>query len=250
MIVLVAGGTGFLGKRVVHFLRKEGHETIVYHRSRRAVPTYVDAIVNCVGIIREGNQSFEEAHVDVTRFLVGLGKKLKVRQFVQVSAIGASLEGTPYQRTKARAERIVAQSGLPYAIIRPSIMFGPGDRSISRFRKIARTGFFPLLANGTVQPVHVDTVARTVVAALNRRVRNRAAEVAGPEVFTYAELADRLHPGVNVVRLPRWMVRLITMLGSFIPFFPTAEMVEMMRQDNTTNDRLVKRLKLENPKVA
>lgn len=250
MIVLVAGGTGFLGRRVVHFLKENGHEVIKYHRSHRAVPTYADVIINCVGIIREGNQTFEEAHVDVTQFLVQLGKKLQVSQFVQVSAIGADMHGTQYQRTKARAEKIVENSRLNYAIIRPSIVFGPDDKSINRFRKIASTGFFPLLANGRVQPVHVDTVAKVIVAAANRRIRNRTAEVGGPEVLTYAQLADRIHPGVTIARLPSWAVSVISFFGTFIPALPTRNMVRMMRQDNVTKDRTVKRLRIDNPKLT
>lgn len=250
MIVLVAGGTGFLGKRVARLLERQGHQVIVYHRGERAVPTYADVIINCAGIIREqGAQTFPEVHVELTKWLVGLGKKLKVRQFVQVSALGADLEGTPYQRTKAQAERLVISSGLPYAIIRPSMMFGPDDKSINTFRRVARTGFFPLFADGKVQPVSVDTVAQVVVAAAHGRIRNRIAGVGGPEVFTYSELADRLHPGVRSFQLPSPLIRLFTLLGSVFTALPTMDMVRMLQEDNITSDMTAEKLKIRNPRV-
>ncbi len=164
MIILVAGGSGFLGSKVVELLKKGGHTVIVHNRLMHSVPTYADVIVNCVGIIREGRQGFKTVHVDKTRWLVNLGRKLHVKQFVQVSAIGADLEGTPYQRTKRQAEMLVEKSGMPYAIIRPSIIAGPGKSATEMFRKISRTGFMPLFANGKVQPVHRDTVAKLVVS--------------------------------------------------------------------------------------
>ena len=85
------------------------------------------------------------------------------------------------------------RSGLPFAIVRPSMLFGPGDQGINMFRAIARTGFLPLFANGTVQPVNAETVAALIVAAADCRVRDRVVEAGGPEIMTYRELADRVH---------------------------------------------------------
>lgn len=249
MIVLVAGGSGFLGKRVVHFLEKQGHTAIVHHRGFQAVPTYADAIINCVGIIRGTEMDFKEAHVEKTKWLLKLGKKLQIQQFVQVSAIGVDGNGTAYQKTKLRGERLVVKSGLPYAIVRPGMLFGKGDISVNVFRRIAGTGFFPMFSGARLQPVSVDTVARLVVAAAEKRVRNRIAEIGGPEIFTYESFADRIHPGVISFRLPWLLVRLITLLGSIIPAFPTRDMVMMMRQDNVTRDKTVWRLGITNPSL-
>lgn len=252
MIVLVAGGTGFLGKRVVERLQRRGHHVIIYHRGMRAVPTVADAIVNCVGILREtGSQTFTEAHIEVTKWLLGLGKKLKIKQFVQVSAIGANPHGTAYQRTKAQAEALVEKSGLPYAIIRPSMIFGKEDRSINTFRRICRTGFFPLFANGQVQPVSVDTVSEVISLSIEGHLKKTTVEVAGPEVFTYAQLADHLHPGVTTFLLPKSIIATMTWIGDRIPLslFPTKDMVRMLRQENITKKNIAEKMKIKNPKV-
>lgn len=249
LTILVAGGTGFVGRKVVELLRKDGHDVIIYHRSQRAVPTHADAIINCVGIIREDHERFKEAHVDLARWLVRLGKKLKVRQFVQVSALGVQYEATAYQRTKLQAEHIVQTSGLPYVIIRPSLIFGRDDRSINLFRKVCRTGFFPLFAKGTVQPVSVDTVAQMIVAASYSRLRDRIVEVGGPEVMTYAQLADRIHPGVRVFTLPRWIARSLAVIAVVFRALPTREQIVMLGQENSTKDRTVDRLRIANPKL-
>ena len=250
MIVLVAGGTGFVGRHVVNALKRRGHQVVVHHRGFRAIPTHADAIVNLVGIIREGSQTFVGAHVGKTRQLLRLGKKYKVRQFVQVSALGARDDGTPYQRTKFQAEELVRRSGLPYAIIRPSVIFGPSDRSINKFRAVARTGFLPLFGNGTVQPVSVETVASVVAAAVERRIRDRIAEIGGPEVFTYRQLAYRIHPGVRAFLLPSPIRALLTFIGRFLPPLPTPDMERMLWEHNTTGDRTVERLGVRNPRLT
>jgi len=197
LTILVAGGTGFVGSKVVELLRKDGHETIIYHRGQRAVPTHADIIINCVGIIREDGETFKEAHVDLVRWLVRLGRKLRVRQFVHVSALGVEHERTAYQRSKLHAERIIQSSGLPYAIIRPSMIFGDRDRSVNLFRKMCRTGFFPVLAKGTVQPI----------------------------------------------------VRLMALFARVIRTLPTKEQLIMLGQQNTTGDRTVVRLGIDNPRL-
>jgi uncharacterized protein YbjT (DUF2867 family) len=244
-VILIAGGTGFVGKRVVALLEKR-HQVIVYHRGHKAVPTHADVIINLIGIIREDEESFKEAHIEMTQWLVRLGKKLKVRQFVQLSALGVEKQVTNYQKTKYHAEQIVQKSGLPYVIIRPSMIFGSDDKSINRFRSIARTGFFPLFGNGIVQPVSVDTVAAIVAAAAEERIKGRIVEVGGPEVFTQQQLLDRIHPGVRTVRVP---VGPFTFLGAWFKSLPTEEQVTMLRQDNTTKDKTVDRLKIKNPRL-
>jgi len=249
-VILVAGGTGFLGSAVVRRLESRGHKVVISSRKQRSVPTHADVIVNCAGIIREDRSTFEDVHVNLTKWLVGLGKKLKVRQFVQVSALGADLAGTPYQRTKAVGEKIVRESELPYVILRPSMIFGAGDKSINRFRAIARTGFFPVLAQGTVQPVSVETVADVIVAAVEKRIRNRTVEVGGPEVFTYAQLAQRIHPGVRTFWMPRCGTWLLTKLGVVFISLPTADMVKMMRLRNETQDVVVQKLGVKNPRLV
>ncbi|MDD9953258.1 MAG: NAD-dependent epimerase/dehydratase family protein [Candidatus Woesearchaeota archaeon] len=249
MNILVAGGTGFLGSEVVKLLEKEGHKVIIHNRKHKAVPTRADVIINCVGILKENVYTFQETHVDFTEWLLKLGKKLRIQQFVHISALGAKLDGTPYQTSKRKAELMIESSGVPYAIIRPSMIFGKKDKSINMFRKICQTGFYPLLANGTVQPVAVETVANVAVAAANRRIRNRTVEVGGPEIFTYASLAKRIHPGVHVVHVPCLLRWLMTLFAVIIPPLPTEDMIDMMREENTTTDSIVKKLKIRNPKL-
>ncbi len=249
MNVLVVGGTGFLGRRVVALLQQRGHTTIVYHRGYRAVPTRADVIVNCAGILREWGQTFQEVHVDLTSWLLRLAKKLSLERFVMVSAIGARPDGTAYQRSKWQAEQLVLESGIEFVIVRPSLIFGPGDRSVNLFRAFSRTGFCPLLSEVAVQPVHVDTVARVIVAAVEGEIENRTVEVGGPEVFTYRELLDRIHRGVRAVRLPEPLVRLLVKFSRLHHAIPTAEMIMMLREDNVTTDRTVAELGIQNPKL-
>lgn len=251
--ILVAGGSGFLGRRVVALLEKGGHTVIIHNKTHKTIPTHADMIINCVGIIREDDQTFREAHVDLTQSLIRIGKKLGVGQFVQVSALGVENNATEYQRTKLRAEKLVEQSGLPYVILRPSMMFGSDDRSINRLRAVCRTGFFPLFGNGRVQPVSVDTVAKTIVAATEQKIKNRTIEIGGPEIFTYKELVNRLHPGVRTFKLPSFIAKPLVILSSLFKSLPTKEQVKMLQQDNVVKDkfsvRTLGRLKIQNSRL-
>ncbi len=246
LTILVAGGTGFVGRRIVDLLAKKGHDVIIYHRNYRAVPTHADMIINCVGIIREGTETFHEAHIDLTTWLVRLGKKLKVEHFVQISAIGVEKQTTAYQRTKAASERVVQKSGLNYTIVRPSLIFGSEDKSINSFRAICRTGFFPVMSKAKVQPVDVDVLSQVVYSAVEGKLNNKIVEVAGPEVFTYGELAQRLHPGVRLIKMPRSVSSSLTVFSSVFKTLPTKEMLIMLRQDNVATNNIVDKLAIKN----
>src|ERR1041385_2626353 len=154
-IVAVAGASGFVGRHIVSELLRRGHHVRALVRSRDkagealgtderlklvlgeatdsdaagGLPAGVSGVVNAIGIIREsGADTFRKAHVQATRALVEAaqaGAGPTPPRFVQVSALGVGDEGkTEYQRTKFEGEMIVRRSGLPWAILRPSLIHG------------------------------------------------------------------------------------------------------------------------------
>ena len=137
--------------------------------------------------------TFEQVDLQGTVHQVDAARAAGVQRFVYVSGVGAA-ENAPQHwfRYKWQAEQHLQHSGLEWCVLRPSWVFGPGDRSLNRLIGMAR--FLPLLpsfGNGkqAMQPVFVDDVARAT-ADLARRpeAANQVFEIGGPEVMTMDEV--------------------------------------------------------------
>jgi NADH dehydrogenase len=163
-----------------------------------------DVVINLVGILhgRLGDANdpygpdFRKSHVQLAERVVASARRSKVRRLVQVSALGVT-DNDPatlpsrYLRSKAAAEKVVRESGLDWVIFRPSVMFGPGDSLLSLFARMQRV--LPLMAvpnaNARFQPVYVGDVADAIVKGVQDPLMvGKTYELAGPDVFTLAEL--------------------------------------------------------------
>ena len=164
--IVIVGGTGFVGRTLVHMLVSAGHRVDVLSRNRerqrelliypavRVISTDVydpkalarafrgaDAVVNLVGILNEfGNsgRGFEKAHVSLTRTIVDACGEAGVSRLIQMSALNAGAGQSHYLRTRGQAEDVVKQSSLDWTLIRPSVIFGPGDGLFMRFAALLR----------------------------------------------------------------------------------------------------------------
>jgi len=220
-LVVVFGGSGFIGRHVVRALCRDGWrvrvamrrphlggdlrlcgdvgqvqlvQANVRHRGSvaRALEG-ADAVVNLVGILAErGAQSFTATQAEGARAIAELAAEMGVERGVQVSAIGASpASASVYARTKAAAEAAM-RTHLPRSVIlRPSIVFGPEDGFFTRFAEMARLSpVLPLIGGSTrFQPVYVGDVARAVAAALRGSgAEGGVFELGGPRTYTMKDL--------------------------------------------------------------
>ena len=152
----------------------------------------IDAVVHTVAIPTERHGSFERVNAEGTRAVVREAERAGVRRLVHVSAIGASAESPyPFLRTKGEGEAAVAGSGLPHVVLRPSILFGPGDDFFPRLRFSLRFPVVPLPGGGRAlfQPLHVEDLARAIRAAL-RGPMTGAFELGGPVPVTYRQMLE------------------------------------------------------------
>ena len=108
-----------------------------------------------------------------TANLVRTARSLKVRRFIQMSALGKRPDGkTQYQQTKFRAEECIRTSGLDYTIFRPSIIFGPGDKFVNLFANMLKIQqFVPVVGNGRyqMQPVAVENVSMGFIKSIEQK---------------------------------------------------------------------------------
>ncbi|HUK55743.1 MAG TPA: NAD-dependent epimerase/dehydratase family protein [Nitrospiria bacterium] len=138
-----------------------------------------------------GNVSFNKA-VENTKRLIRAAEAAGVRKLVHLSVSNPSEDSPyPYFRGKAILEKIIAQSKLPYAIIRPTLVYG-GEEEIlvSNITWLLRR--FPIFAvpsRGTyrVQPIFVDDLAEMAVNAV-QNANNKIIDAADPETFTFEEM--------------------------------------------------------------
>ncbi len=156
-----------------------------------------------------GRTSFAQA-VERSRELFDAAKRAGVERIVHISITNPSLSSPlPYFRGKARVEQALADSGVPYSIVRPTFIFG-GEREVL-LNNIAwiirRTPVFPLPGNGRyeVQPVHVDDLAEICTAAAQAG-GNVTLDAAGPQRLSFAELVAQVRRAVGsralVVNVP------------------------------------------------
>jgi NADH dehydrogenase len=228
-LVVVFGGSGFVGKQVVRALSKRGyrvripmrrphlgHELRVmgdvgqiqlvqanvrFPESIDAALEDADAVVNLVAVLYErGQQNFEALHVEAARSIARAAAQRGIKRIVHVSALGAAPKGARYARTKYRGERAVLDAAPAATILRPSIIFGPEDGFFNRFAEMARNpwlhgmlGTMPLIGGGKsrFQPVFVGDVAEAIVAALSKpEARGHVYELGGPRTYTFRQLLD------------------------------------------------------------
>lgn len=205
----MAGGTGFIGRRVCAGLEAAGHEVRVLGRRAsadiqvdvtRPLPPAVlrgcEVVVNLVGIKRaEGANTFQAAHLEAVRNLADAATHAGISRFIHVSVVDAGRDDTdPYMRTKGAAEAELRGRPLDLTILRPSVVYGPGDDMLSKLVEGIRLApLFPVPhPTGALRPVDVEDVADAVVRCLARpRSIGRTYDVAGPESLDLAQLARR-----------------------------------------------------------
>ena len=136
-------------------------------------------------------------------------RRAGVERIVHFSVADASVEShLPYIRAKAQVEQILKSLGVPYSIIRPTLIFGVGDLLLNNMAwALRRFPFFPVFGEGDypVQPVYAEDVAVQAVEA-GSQGENSIADAAGPETFSYEALIRLIASAVDVrarlVRMP------------------------------------------------
>jgi uncharacterized protein YbjT (DUF2867 family) len=160
----------------------------------------VDTLYNTYWIRfpRDG-MTFDHA-VERSAVLIAAAREAGVRRIVHTSVVKAEPDAaTPYVRAKAALERVVQASGIEWAIVRPTLTFGPGDILINNLAwALRRLPVYGMPGRGRyrVQPVHVDDVARICVDAASGAA-GRIVDAAGPEPMEYRELVALVRRAVG-----------------------------------------------------
>jgi uncharacterized protein YbjT (DUF2867 family) len=241
VLVAITGATGFVGRHLASlflrrghrvralvrdlpragFLKTQGAELVAGSLADGAALALLldgaDAVVHLVGIIVEwGSATFTTVHVDGTGRMLNAARAAGVRRFIHMSALGARADAraTSYHRTKWQAEELVRGSGLPAAILQPSLISGPESVPIRMLGRLHRwSPVIPIFGDGRfpTQPVWIEDVALAFALALERADVVGTFELGGPAVLTYEEFVRAIgraagHPR-PLVHIPLALVR-------------------------------------------
>jgi NADH dehydrogenase len=222
MRVVVLGGSGFIGREVVNRLLEAGDEVVVTSRNPERTQRFrgrVELRQAFAGDAVSLGRAFTGAEVVVqaiqfpnhpvedpgkgrtylevdgkgTTVAVKVARALGVRRFVYLSGVGAGQgRPQPWFQAKDMAEAAIRETGIEWCALRPSWIYGPGDRSMNRFVGFCRwLPAVPVIGDGRtrVDPIAVADVARCVAEAVHREDANgRALELLGPERLTMDEI--------------------------------------------------------------
>jgi uncharacterized protein YbjT (DUF2867 family) len=224
-MILVAGGTGFVGGGIVRELARRGKPIAVLTRDAAKAATrfpYIEVeyregdvrdpaslaaavqgaevVIGCVQFPnspienRRRGYTFQEIDAIGTERLVEASKAAGIQRYIYLSGAGAAPDAKYHWfRAKWRAETAVRDSGITYVILRPSWVYGPEDSSLNRFLTMSRfLPFVPIIGDASkqrLQPVFIDDLGWAVAEVVdNRAADNRVFEIGGPEVLTMKEI--------------------------------------------------------------
>lgn len=186
MILALTGATGFVGSHLIDLALARGHQ--VQALARRPQPERegvrwvagaladgaaladllagADAVIHVAGVVNAPDRAgFERGNVEGTRAMVAAAEQAGLRRFVHVSSLAAREPAlSVYGWSKAQAEQAVEASPLDWTIIRPPAVYGPGDMELRDVFRMAKLGFALTPPGGRMSAIHVDDLARLLLA--------------------------------------------------------------------------------------
>ena len=219
----ITGAFGYSGKYIAKRLLAQGHQviTLTGHPNRKnpfdeAVHAYsfnfdnpdalvetlqgVDTLFNTYWVrFSHGDTTFDDA-VANTRTLFDAAKKAGVRRVVHVSITNPEIDSPlPYFKGKAQLEAYLKASGLSYAIIRPTVIFGVEDILINNIAYLLRR--FPLFAipasgNYRLQPIYAEDLAKIAIEA-GESTDNLVIDAVGPKIYTFKALVKEIRESIG-----------------------------------------------------
>jgi len=258
-MILITGGTGFIGKVLVRHLIEHDHQVRILirpsqhspnlprgvpievavssigdERSLRAAMVGVDIVYHLAGAEWRGSRgSLMDIDIQGTQTVIRAAVDAGVRRLFYISHLGADRASAfPLLKAKAIAEEYIRRSGLDYTILRSALVFGPNDHFTTGLARLlyALPFFFLIPSDGQtlLQPLWVEDLVTCLVWALeDAQTRNQTYSVGGPEFLTFNQILAMVMEAAQVQRRivhvsPPYLRGLTVILETILPALPTS----------------------------
>ena len=271
--IVIFGGSGFVGKHIVHELAFLGYKIKIISRNpekaksiklsgavgqivieygnifdensiRKAI-SGSDIVINLVGILFEkGRSNFTNIHSKLAENIAKISTEMSVKRLIQISALGVGNNSkSKYLRTKLNGEKAAVAAFPDTTIIRPSIIFGAEDNFFNKFAQMACwLPFLPLIGGKSkFQPIYVGDIAKIVAGAiLDDYYKGRIIEAGGPDIYSFEELMKKVTEYTNrskiILDIPDFIGNIIALFSNILPTpIITNDQISMLQTDNVVS---------------
>ncbi len=220
--VVVTGASGFVAKNVRKYLSDNNIKLIsisrkdfkkVKNETKIITKNYdeknillklkkADALIHLVGIGKQTiDNDYNQIHVELTKKIINLCKKSKIKKIIYTSGLGVSKNTSlGYFISKYKAEKLIIDSNLDYAIFRPSYIVGKDDYLTKYLKKQIKTGQIQIPGSGnySIQPIYIDDVTQIIFNAITQNNFNKIIlDLVGSESLTFLKYVKEFSRGTN-----------------------------------------------------
>ena len=220
--IVVTGASGFIAKNLRKYLSEKNIELISISRNNfknfkneikiisknyneKNILKKIqnsDVLIHLVGIGKQSvNFDYDMINTDLTKHVVNLSKKARIKKIIFLSGLGVSLNTSlGYFISKYNAEKQIIDSGLEFTIFRPSYIVGKDDLFSKNLKKQIKSGEIIIPGSGaySIQPIHVSDVVKVIFESLSQmKFNNKIIDLVGPDNITFEKYVKLFSKGTK-----------------------------------------------------